>query len=176
MKKIFITLFGCALFVCANAQNIAESGDWCEGTLVLTLDINSAENIKWTKDGVVLENQNDLTINLTQFGMGEYSAIYTFEGTGMKDNKTVLISGPIANFEYEKYLAAGGIQFTGKSTYSSDVIQSWEWNFGQGKTDLNQNPFVEFPAPGTYSVSLTVTDENGCSNTITRDIMWSYDQ
>jgi len=41
--------------------------------------------------------------------------------------------------------------------------KSWLWNFGDGKTSTLQNPVHLYTAPGNYTVSLTVTDNNGCS-------------
>lgn len=35
------------------------------------------------------------------------------------------------------------------------------WNFGDGATSTNANPVHTFVNAGTYSVSLTVTNENG---------------
>lgn len=40
---------------------------------------------------------------------------------------------------------------------------SWSWDFGNGNQSTNQNPFVYYPAGGTYNVSLEVTD-GFCTN------------
>jgi len=44
---------------------------------------------------------------------------------------------------------------------------SWSWNFGDGGASTLQNPSYQYTAPGTYTVSLTVTNACG-SNTFTR--------
>ena len=52
--------------------------------------------------------------------------------------------------------------FTG---VSSDAI-SWFWDFGDGTTSDLQNPSHTYTDFGEYNVTLTVTDDIGCENTI----------
>ncbi len=48
---------------------------------------------------------------------------------------------------------------------------AWFWDFGNGNTSNLQNPPAQFYAtPGTYTVSLTVTSLNGCSDIDTETI------
>ena len=42
-------------------------------------------------------------------------------------------------------------------------IASWLWNFGDGASSTQQNPVRTYAAAGTYSVALTVTDDDGAS-------------
>ena len=48
---------------------------------------------------------------------------------------------------------------------------SWEWTFpgGDPATSSVQNPVVTYSAPGTYSVSLRVSNATGISTTVTRN-------
>lgn len=43
---------------------------------------------------------------------------------------------------------------------------SWDyvWNFGDGSTSTSMNPNHTYPNSGLYLISLTVTDDNGCTN------------
>jgi PKD repeat protein len=43
------------------------------------------------------------------------------------------------------------------------AISSYAWNFGNGTNSTNPNPSAIYNTPGTYSVSLTVTDNDGAS-------------
>jgi PKD repeat protein len=45
---------------------------------------------------------------------------------------------------------------------------SWAWDFGDGGTSTAQNPAHTYANPGTYTVTLTVTDVHGATNTRTR--------
>jgi gliding motility-associated-like protein len=40
---------------------------------------------------------------------------------------------------------------------------SYSWNFGDGTTSTLMQPIHEYTTSGSYSISLTVTDNNGCS-------------
>ena len=54
---------------------------------------------------------------------------------------------------------------TSKATSGNSIV-SWRWNFGDGNTKtLSQGGLVEhqYANPGSYYVSLTVTDAKGCS-------------
>jgi PKD repeat protein len=58
---------------------------------------------------------------------------------------------------------------------STDVppgsVVAWAWNFGDGTpVDPNQNTNHTFGAPGTYQVQLTVTDDQGATNSITQAV------
>ncbi|HHL52540.1 MAG TPA: PKD domain-containing protein, partial [Flammeovirgaceae bacterium] len=50
------------------------------------------------------------------------------------------------------------------------VIVNWLWDFDGLGSSTQQNPSFSFPATGTYNVSLTVTDDKGCSNTISKPV------
>ncbi len=65
------------------------------------------------------------------------------------------------------------------STYFTDlswfvggnVITSWHWNFGDGTTDtIHQNPAHYYAVPGTYNVTLSVYDTNGCFNSVIGEV------
>ncbi len=44
-------------------------------------------------------------------------------------------------------------------------LSSWAWDFGDGSTSNSQNPSHTYNSPGTYNVSLTVTNSLGCTIT-----------
>jgi PKD repeat protein len=58
------------------------------------------------------------------------------------------------------------VNFTDQSS-STLPVTSWMWNFGDGGTSSAQHPSHTYTAPGTYNVSLTVSDGSG-SDTETR--------
>lgn len=57
--------------------------------------------------------------------------------------------------------------FTSFTDLSTDVvtISNWFYDFDDGNNSLSQNPNYIFLAAGTYNVSLTVTNINGCDST-----------
>ncbi|MCK5765238.1 MAG: PKD domain-containing protein, partial [Bacteroidales bacterium] len=53
---------------------------------------------------------------------------------------------------------------------SSDIILSWEWDFGDGSTGSGQNVTHIYTTYGAHQVTLTVTATNLCQSTITKTI------
>ncbi len=85
----------------------------------------------------------------------------------------VVTASPIANFSYSDACFGTITQFTDESVNTDNIdIVSWDWEFGDLTTGVNnrsteQNPVHQFSAIGSYVVSLTVTNSNGCSHTFT---------
>lgn len=52
-------------------------------------------------------------------------------------------------------LGGNGIQFIDLS-YSLDSLVAWSWNFGDGTTSNEQNPYHVYAQPGIYTVTLTI--------------------
>jgi len=60
--------------------------------------------------------------------------------------------------------------FTDTSTDPDSTVAAWAWSFGDGSTSTDQNPTHHFAVDGTYTVSLTVTDTQGLSNTSSQSV------
>ncbi len=54
---------------------------------------------------------------------------------------------------------------------SSRVGSSWAWDFGDGNSDTVKNPNHTYTQTGTFTVSFTVTNAFGCSETLTKTIV-----
>jgi gliding motility-associated-like protein len=50
---------------------------------------------------------------------------------------------------------------------TNDVVTGYQWNFGNSNSSTQQNPTYTYNTVGTYDVSLTVTTQGGCTNTLT---------
>ena len=173
MKNLILTVFTCFLLINVAAQNISESGNWCEGNLMLTISDNSSSNIQWTKDGQILKGENSLSLAIQNYGEGEYFASYTSNDNSFALSYDVNIDGPIPSFTYVNYYAIGGIQLYGESL-NDDSIVSWEWSIGDGEVYTEQNPIILFPSEDLYTMELTIIDKNGCQVTYTQTINWFY--
>jgi len=57
------------------------------------------------------------------------------------------------------------IHFTDQSSGSPT---GWHWDFGDGSSSTRQDPAYTFQSPGTYNVTLTVTDGSQSSSATTQ--------
>jgi hypothetical protein len=58
--------------------------------------------------------------------------------------------------------------FTDGSTDPDGSIVAWSWDFGDGLTSALQSPSHSYFAAGTYTIRLTVTDDDGATSSTTR--------
>ena len=81
--------------------------------------------------------------------------------------------GPFAGFTFFPDEGAVGVdvRFMDRSSDPEGKTLEYLWNFGDGGTSAERNPLHAFDSSGTKSVRLTVTDDEGASDTITREIM-----
>ncbi|MCF8386382.1 MAG: PKD domain-containing protein, partial [Bacteroidales bacterium] len=57
------------------------------------------------------------------------------------------------------------LQFNGQND-NTTTISTWEWDFGDGGTASVQNPLYSYSSAGTYNVKLTLTNAEGCVDSI----------
>jgi PKD repeat protein len=66
------------------------------------------------------------------------------------------------------------VNFTGSGSYDQDgSIVSYAWTFGDGASSSAQNPSRTYSTPGTYTATLTVTDNRGGTGTASTQIVVS---
>ncbi len=81
----------------------------------------------------------------------------------------------MANFTIHpsKPIVGEEVTFNASSSYDPDgVIVSYAWDFGDGNTTVTSAPVVKhvYASPGTYTVSLTVTDNLSASSTASKTL------
>lgn len=68
---------------------------------------------------------------------------------------------PTASFLHNHALNDRTVSFQDTSSDANGAIVSWAWDFGDGATATDRNPVHTYAANGTYTVLLTVTDNDG---------------
>jgi subtilisin family serine protease len=63
------------------------------------------------------------------------------------------------------------VVFVDQSSDSDGTIVSWDWRFGDGNTSTDQSPGHTYALDGTYTVSLTVTDNEGATGITNQSVM-----
>jgi PKD repeat protein len=79
---------------------------------------------------------------------------------------------PIAMFTYIPLDPIHGeiIQFWDNTTLGGGVLQHWRWTFGDNTSSTEQHPKHSYMNVGSYAVQLNVTDINGKTSTITKNV------
>lgn len=99
--------------------------------------------------------------------------LITEPGTYCADTITyeIMISNAIADFDAPDTICSNVlIDFVDLSTSVNGDLFSWEWDFGDGSTSTSPDPSYGYTIPGTYTITLIVISDIGCTDTISRDI------
>jgi YVTN family beta-propeller protein len=98
-------------------------------------------------------------------------AVGTFPGPSPQAVAIVPDQGPTADFTDTPAQAGSPTSFDASASSDPDPggsVEVYFWEFGDGNTLATTNPTAThtYAAGGTYDVALTVTDNEGCSDTI----------
>ncbi|MGQ0827371.1 MAG: choice-of-anchor L domain-containing protein [Bacteroidota bacterium] len=91
----------------------------------------------------------------------------------LKDSLYVTVKPlPKAQFNNQTdYCVGTSISFTDNSTVAPGKnISDWYWNFGNNLFDIVQNPVIKYTTSGTFTVSLKITDNAGCTDDTSRTL------
>ena len=75
-----------------------------------------------------------------------------------------IAAAPTAAFNTADACLGDSTVFNDLSHLNGSYIKAWAWDFGDNTMSVLQNPKHLYAAPGSYTVKLMVTNENGCSS------------
>ncbi len=111
-------------------------------------------------------NAGVFTITGTPSASGTFNYTVTTTGTCIQKTATgtiILNALPTPNFSVTTPSCETKVlTFTDLSTPNSGALNGWSWTFGDAGTSLLQNPTHTYAAAGTYTVTLSVTNDKGC--------------
>lgn len=81
-----------------------------------------------------------------------------------------LYSSPVANFNFTNVCKDYQTCMNDLSTIATGNITGWDWDFANLFAVTTQNPCVTYPTAGIYPVKLKVTSDQGCQDSITRNL------
>ncbi len=127
---------------------------------IATLDTANGDLVYTWTTNLTVQNDTSLFANSTGFGINVVT-----DKIGCKDTADISISFPVAaRFVYDTVCHDNvEMVFTNLSTVQTR-LKDYLWEFGDGTTSSDVDPSHLFPERRNYSVELTVTDTNDCSN------------
>lgn len=140
----------------------------CEGEQFYINALNTPENvsISWDFGDGKSSNKKQATHVYNKAGS------YHIELNCFIDKKLIhkesvqimVVSNPKADFEWSDKHSELEENYTISFRDKSFDAISWEWNFGDKTVDNSSNPIHTYKGQGTYAVSLTVSNMNGCKD------------
>ena len=109
-----------------------------------------------------------LTVTDNQGGTDTDTAVVTISGGGGGNQPPVAE----ANGPYSGIVGGRGIAFSSAGSFDPNgMIVGYSWNFGDGSQPSSQaNPRHVYNAPGNYTATLTVTDNQGATGSDTASV------
>ena len=146
----------------------------CVGGTITATSTTSSGTWTTTNAGIATINSSGV---VTGVAAGTASIVYTVTSGGCSNAATIgitVLEQPVPTFSFTDNPCSGSsVAFT--SSVSGTSSYTYSWNFGDGTATSNlQNPSHTFTSLGcgiaTFNVTLTVTDVNGCSNSVVNTI------
>lgn len=169
-----------------NDMPIAAAGDdrWVAVGETVTFDGSKSKD----PDGKIVTYTWDIGDGILKNGVkvthafdrpGAYPVTLTIQDDSQsisdKSSDTVVIhvnDPPVAEAGDDQTVTSSVVQFSGGATRDSDgEIIAWHWDFGDGMQSTEASPLHVYRNPGTYAVTLTVTDSSGTSTRTDTDSM-----
>jgi gliding motility-associated-like protein len=105
------------------------------------------------------------------FPAGSYTIAFSSKSNGVDEittSKTITINAlPKTDFDVDSTSQRNTKTFNAKTV---DSNYSYSWVFGDGAESTDSNPQHAYSAPGIYNVTLTVTDNQNCTDTTMKSI------
>ncbi|MDX1651502.1 MAG: PKD domain-containing protein [Brumimicrobium sp.] len=164
----------------AQSVNIAEfstdfsytAPGFCVGTSISFSDASTGGANIWNWDFGNGSTSNQQNPTLTYNSPGTYTVTLTSSNSsnGCTDTHTEqieILPSPTPSFTFNPNSGCAPLDVTFTNT-STDLTGTFDWDFGDGNTFSGANPGVHtYLNNGSYSVTLTQTDANGCVGTQT---------
>lgn len=138
----------------------------------LNPSVGTIASVLWSFGDGSLLNNTALNPHHLYNAAGNYpvSLITRSSNLGCADTLTdsiVVFPMPVAAFSTQDVCQGQAIDFIDSSSVSNgNIVTGWGWNFGDGGVSTLQNASHVYDAFGQYTVTLIVTSNNGCKDTI----------
>ena len=143
---------------------------YCKGSAVsLSASSPGASDFQWTgPNGFTATGPTLQLANFQVANQGFYTVSATSARCGYIERKVwVGLQLPVADFTPpSQCINAGPALFRSTSTINEGLLASFNWKFGNGAVASGQQVNYQYPAAGTYSVTLVVASNKLCADSI----------
>ena len=127
------------------------------GSLIVTDDVNKIPV------GLLFAGSNTHTLaNRIDLVLGR------FDVTVDDCSSTSTNDPPFADFSFTT--SGLTVNFEDQSTDSDGSVEVWGWNFGDDNISAQQHPSHTYKSASTYTVTLTITDNDGATDSVVQDV------
>lgn len=143
-----------------NFSTLAAPQTGPQGVIVITFDVLGTGSVTTQTSLSVAESQagDNLVPNMVL-----REGVLSLAGGGGGGGNTAPTARPAGPYSG---VAGAAVAFSGSTSSDPDgTIASYAWSFGDGGTATGASPQHSYAAAGTYTVSLTVTDNGGATGT-----------
>jgi len=171
----------CSFDITVDASPIADYtfSAACEGESTFFTDLStidaSSSIVNWTWNMDDGSGAITLVDPIHQYAdTGMYSAMLTVESAeGCFDDSSYTVHVtpvPTAAFMFVEACEGDATVFTNASTIDAGNL-NYSWNFGDGSpASTDENPIYTYTLDGTYTVTLTVTSDDGCDDVVSQSV------
>ena len=159
--------------LCGNTQTIYLTNQ-SNSPLIISQDWEVLDN-----NGIIIAATNGNYLNYTFPAPGLYTVkLVINRNQPCRDSTTAVIRvfpGFVPDFTSAGICVTKPTLFTDRSSSVYGVVNSWNWDFGDLTTNLDnsslQYPDYTYMVSGTKNVRLIVTDTKGCRDTINKNVI-----
>jgi len=158
------------------------SGDWsgsssCSTSTGGTCTVTSGNMLKKGNSSAIFTVSSVSHGNLTYSAADNHDPEGNSSGTAIRVNKDGTTSDPggsanqppVASFAYNCLDITCSFDASGSSDPDGSIVH-YAWDFGDGNTGSGVTASHIYAAPGTYSVVLSVTDDDGATDSDTQNV------
>lgn len=182
-QTLFFVVFCFSLFYSeilksqVNANFSSNTTEGCSPLIVNFNDLSSGNIIDYQWKFGNNNSSDTSSPSATYISPGSYTVTLIVYGTGgqidsiVRQNYITVFANPVVNFSASRTTSClpATIDFSDLTVPGSGQITNWQWDFGDGSSSNQPNPSHTYQGLGSYTVSLQVTDANGCSHFLFKD-------
>ncbi len=132
-------------------------------------DFDGLISYEWRVDDIIQSTETNFTFEFPSGGDKEVKLIASIPGCNIEIAKNLLDvrEGAVSDFSFNDACLGEIVQFNNQST---GAITDYNWDFGNGFISNLEEPSLQYPDEGTFDVTLSLTNSDGCITTESKPI------